>query len=87
MEEFDDEFTCAEVCNEDPLGILPLSNVPLVGLHENKGNCQRKFYGLCQKKNLFKLTVKARLVLTGRKNLPSSIPPFVVVLFKGKTLV
>ena len=29
-------FTWAEICNEDPLGSLPLS--VLGGLHENKGN-------------------------------------------------
>ena len=78
MGEFGDGFTCAEICNEDPLGSLPWSNVPLGGLHENKGNCQRKFVN--EYMYLFKLTVKAGLVLTGRKNLPSSIPPFVVVL-------
>ena len=40
-----DMFTCAETCKEDALGSRPFS-VLLGGLHENKGNWERKLLSL-----------------------------------------
>ena len=44
-----DMFTCAETCKEDALG----SRLLLGGLHENKGNWERKLSSL-RKEHFFK---------------------------------